>query len=133
MGRGPRTSLIFERIREELRAVEGRRSSAVDQGFKRAFPDDHRQRNVTNDCFLRCVSFFIFGDWPRTRLRSKPGSLGCSPTCFTSVYVSRVIFDWHLAEMPRGGRAEYLAFYFGNKSSQVGVKTLTGQSDYGIL
>lgn len=88
--------LIFERIREELRASKAP-VSAVDVGFKRAFLTiiDTHVTTIVSAAFL-----FVFGTGP---IRGFAVSLavGLLANLFTSVYVSRVIFDWHLAKMPR--------------------------------
>jgi preprotein translocase subunit SecD len=88
--------LIFERIREELRAAKAP-VSAVDMGFKRAFLTiiDTHVTTIVSAAFL-----FLFGTGP---IRGFAVSLavGLLANLFTSVYVSRVIFDWHLAKMPR--------------------------------
>src|SRR5579864_3775688 len=88
--------LIFERIREELRAGKAP-ASAVDIGFKRAFLTiiDTHVTTIVSAAFL-----FLFGTGP---IRGFAVSLavGLLANLFTSVYVSRVIFDWHLAKMPR--------------------------------
>jgi preprotein translocase subunit SecD len=88
--------LIFERIREELRAAKAP-VSAVDIGFKRAFLTiiDTHVTTIVSAAFL-----FLFGTGP---IRGFAVSLavGLLANLFTSVYVSRVIFDWHLAKMPR--------------------------------
>jgi len=88
--------LIFERIREELRASKAP-VSAVDQGFKRAFLTiiDTHVTTIVSAAFL-----FIFGTGP-VRGFAVSLAVGLLANLFTSVYVSRVIFDWHLAEMPR--------------------------------
>jgi preprotein translocase subunit SecD len=88
--------LIFERIREELRASKAP-VSAVDQGFKRAFLTiiDTHVTTVVSALFLG-----LFGTGP-VRGFAITLVIGLLANLFTSVYVSRVIFDWHLAEMPR--------------------------------
>ena len=88
--------LIFERIREELRGAKAP-VSAVDMGFKRAFLTiiDTHVTTIVSAAFL-----FLFGTGP---IRGFAVSLavGLLANLFTSVYVSRLIFDWHLAKMPR--------------------------------
>jgi len=88
--------LIFERIREELRSAKAP-VSAVDVGFKRAFLTiiDTHVTTIVSAAFL-----FLFGTGP---IRGFAVSLavGLLANLFTSVYVSRLIFDWHLAKMPR--------------------------------
>ena len=88
--------LIFERIREELRAAKAP-VSAVDLGFKRAFLTiiDTHVTTMVSGAFL-----FVFGTGP-VRGFAVTLVVGLLANLFTSVYVSRVIFDWHLAKMPR--------------------------------
>ena len=88
--------LIFERIREELRASKAP-VSAVDLGFKRAFLTiiDTHVTTVVSAVFLG-----LFGTGP-VRGFAITLVIGLLANLFTSVYVSRVIFDWHLARMPR--------------------------------
>jgi len=88
--------LIFERIREELRAGKAP-ASAVDMGFKRAFLTiiDTHVTTVVSAVFL-----FVFGTGP-VRGFAVTLTIGLIANLFTAVYVSRVIFDWHLAKMQR--------------------------------
>jgi preprotein translocase subunit SecD len=88
--------LIFERIREELRSAKAP-VSAVDVGFKRAFLTiiDTHVTTIVSAAFL-----FVFGTGP-VRGFAVSLAVGLLANLFTSVYVSRVIFDWHLAKMPR--------------------------------
>jgi len=88
--------LIFERIREELRSSKAP-VSAVDIGFKRAFLTiiDTHVTTIVSAAFL-----FVFGTGP-VRGFAVSLAVGLLANLFTSVYVSRVIFDWHLAKMPR--------------------------------
>jgi preprotein translocase subunit SecD len=89
--------LIFERIREELRSAKAP-VSAVDVGFKRAFLTiiDTHVTTVVSAAFLG-----LFGTGP-VRGFAITLVIGLVANLFTSVYVSRVIFDWHLVKMPRG-------------------------------
>jgi preprotein translocase subunit SecD len=88
--------LIFERIREELRSGKAP-PAAVDIGFKRAFLTiiDTHVTTVVSAIFL-----FVFGTGP-VRGFAVTLTIGLVANLFTAVYVSRVIFDWHLAKMPR--------------------------------
>jgi preprotein translocase subunit SecD len=88
--------LIFERIREELRGGKAA-VSAVDLGFKRAFLTiiDTHVTTIVSAIFL-----FLFGTGP-VKGFAVSLSIGLLANLFTSVYVSRIIFDWHLAKMPR--------------------------------
>ncbi len=89
--------LIFERIREELRAGKAN-ASAVEAGFDRAFLtiiDTH----VTT--IVSCFFLFMFGTGP---VRGFAVSLviGLAANVFTAVYVSRTIFHWYLSRQQRG-------------------------------
>jgi len=88
--------LIFERIREELRGGKAP-VTAVDQGFKRAFLTiiDTHVTTVVSAFFL-----FVFGTGP-VRGFAITLVIGLVANVFTAIYVSRVIFDWHLAHMER--------------------------------
>jgi preprotein translocase subunit SecD len=88
--------LVFERIREELRAGKAN-SSAVDVGFSRAFLTiiDTHVTTVVSAAFL-----FVFGTGP-VRGFAITLVIGLIANVFTSVYVSRTIFDWHLSRMER--------------------------------
>jgi preprotein translocase subunit SecD len=88
--------LVFERIREELRAGKPN-SSAVELGFDRAFLTiiDTHVTTVVSAVFL-----FLFGTGP-VKGFAVSLTIGLIANVFTSIYVSRAIFDWHLARMPR--------------------------------
>jgi preprotein translocase subunit SecD len=88
--------LVFERIREELRNGKAN-ASAVDQGFERAFLTiiDTHVTTVVSAIFL-----FLFGTGP-VRGFAVTLVIGLVANVFTSIYVSRAIFDWHLSRMPR--------------------------------
>lgn len=88
--------LIFERIREELRAGKAP-VSAVDAGFKRAFLTiiDTHVTTVVSAAFLG-----VFGTGP-VRGFAVTLVIGLISNLFTAIYVSRMIFDWHLGRMPR--------------------------------
>jgi preprotein translocase subunit SecD len=84
--------LIFERIREELRAgktVVG----AVDAGFNKAFLTiiDTHVTTIVSACFL-----FIFGTGP-VRGFAVTLVIGLMANIFTAVFVSRVMFDFLLS------------------------------------
>ncbi len=88
--------LVFERIREELRAGKAP-APAVDIGFDRAFLtiiDTH----VTT--LVSCAFLFIFGTGP-VKGFAVTLVIGLIANLFTSIYVSRAIFDYHLAHMER--------------------------------
>jgi preprotein translocase subunit SecD len=89
--------LIFERIREELR--HGKTPpQAVEQGFKHALTtiiDTH----VTT--IVSAIILFLFGTGP-VKGFAVTLSFGLFANLFTSVFVSRVIFDWVLSRHQRG-------------------------------
>jgi len=88
--------LVFERIREELRNGKAP-ASAVDQGFDRAFLTiiDTHVTTVVSAVFL-----FLFGTGP-VRGFAVTLVIGLIANIFTSIYVSRAIFDFHLSRMER--------------------------------
>jgi preprotein translocase subunit SecD len=89
--------LIFERIREEVRAGKAP-SAAVDQGFAHAWVtiiDTH----VTT--IVSAAILFVFGSGP-VRGFATTLTIGLAANLFTAVYVSRTIFDWHLNKLKPG-------------------------------
>jgi preprotein translocase subunit SecD len=83
--------LIFERIREELRAGKGV-VAAVDTGFNKAFLtiiDTH----VTT--VVSCAFLFMFGSGP-VKGFAVTLVIGLIANVFTAVFVSRTMFDWSL-------------------------------------
>jgi|KBSMisStandDraft_5_1062788.scaffolds.fasta_scaffold01820_7 preprotein translocase subunit SecD len=91
--------LIFERIREELKAGKSVRT-ALTAGFSKAFAtliDTH----VTT--VVSCVLLFLFGT-PPVKGFATTLVLGLITNLFTSVFVSRVAFDWELAMQGRAAR-----------------------------
>jgi preprotein translocase subunit SecD len=89
--------LIFERIREEVRAGKAA-AAAVDQGFAHAWitiVDTH----VTT--IVSAAILFIFGSGP-VKGFAVTLTFGLAANLFTAVYVSRVIFDSHLNKMKPG-------------------------------
>jgi preprotein translocase subunit SecD len=89
--------LIFERIREELRAGKSP-AAAVDQGFAHAWTtiiDTH----VTT--IVSAAILFIFGTGP-VRGFAVTLTFGLLANLFTAVFVSRVIFESHLNKKQRG-------------------------------
>ena len=89
--------LIFERIREELRAGKAA-SAAVDQGFAHAWVtivDTH----VTT--IVSAAILFLFGTGPVKGFATTL-TFGLLANLFTAVFVSRVIFDAHLNKMKPG-------------------------------
>jgi preprotein translocase subunit SecD len=89
--------LIFERIREEIRAGKAA-SAAVDQGFAHAWitiVDTH----VTT--IVSAAILFLFGTGP-VKGFAVTLTFGLLANLFTAVYVSRVIFDAHLNKLKTG-------------------------------
>ncbi|MGA7884910.1 MAG: protein translocase subunit SecD [Acidobacteriaceae bacterium] len=89
--------LIFERIREELRAGKSP-AAAVDQGFGHAWTtilDTH----VTT--IVSAAILFIFGTGP-VKGFAVTLTFGLLANLFTAVFVSRVIFDSHLSRKLHG-------------------------------
>ncbi len=84
--------LIFERIREELRAGKSV-VSAVDAGFGKAWwtiVDTH----VTT--IVSCAFLFLFGEGP-VRGFAVTLTIGLFANVFTAVFVSRTIFEYELS------------------------------------
>jgi preprotein translocase subunit SecD len=89
--------LIFERIREEIRAGKSA-SAAVDQGFAHAWitiVDTH----VTT--IVSAAILFLFGSGPVKGFATTL-TFGLAANLFTAVYVSRVIFEAHLNKLKAG-------------------------------
>jgi preprotein translocase subunit SecD len=89
--------LIFERIREELRSGKTA-PSAVEQGFGHALwtiIDTH----VTT--IVSAAILFCFGTGP-VKGFAVTLTFGLLANLFTAVFVSRVIFDWHLRNHQHG-------------------------------
>jgi preprotein translocase subunit SecD len=89
--------LVFERIREEIRVGKAA-SAAVDQGFHHAWTTifDTHVTTMVSAAFL-----FIFGTGP-VRGFATTLVFGLAANLFTSVYVSRVIFEAHLNHLKPG-------------------------------
>jgi preprotein translocase subunit SecD len=89
--------LIFERIREELRA--GKSSAiAVQQGFQHAI---HTIIDTHVTTIVSALILFLFGTGP-VRGCAVTLAFGLLANLFTAVFVSRVIFDSHLKNRERG-------------------------------
>ena len=96
--------LIFERIREELRAGKAV-VAAVDAGFSKAFLtiiDTH----VTT--VVSCAFLFIFGTGP-VKGFAVTLVIGLVANLFTAVFVSRTIFDCELSGKRQVAALEYLS------------------------
>jgi preprotein translocase subunit SecD len=88
--------LIFERIREELRAGKAV-IAAVDAGFSKAFLtiiDTH----VTT--VVSCAFLFRFGTGP-VKGFAVTLVIGLIANVFTAIFVSKTIFDWELGRQKR--------------------------------
>ena len=88
--------LIFERIREELRAGKAI-GAAISAGFSKAFLtiiDTH----VTT--VVSCAFLFLFGTGP-VKGFAVTLVIGLLANVFTAVFVSKVIFDWELSRDPQ--------------------------------
>ena len=88
--------LIFERIREELRAGKSA-VAALAAGLSKAFAtlvDTH----VTT--VVSCAFLFFFGT-PAVKGFAATLVIGLTTNLFTSVFVSRVAFDWELSRRRR--------------------------------
>jgi preprotein translocase subunit SecD len=88
--------LVFERIREELRAGKTP-AAAVEQGFDKAFLTiiDTHVTTIVSAIFL-----FLFGTGP-VKGFAITLVIGLLANVFTSIYVSRAIFDWNLSRRDR--------------------------------
>ncbi|MGC1386231.1 MAG: protein translocase subunit SecD, partial [Candidatus Acidiferrales bacterium] len=88
--------LVFERIREELRNGKTP-ASAVELGFNNAFRTiiDTHVTTLVSAAFL-----LLFGTGPVQGFAITL-IIGLLANVFTSIFVSRTIFDWHLSRMGR--------------------------------
>ncbi|HLP31030.1 MAG TPA: protein translocase subunit SecD [Geothrix sp.] len=108
--------LIFERIKEELalgKSVPG----AIDAGFDRVFwtiVDSH----VTQ--LFAALLLFIFGTGP-VKGFAVTLTVGVVASLFTSIYISRYIYDWVLEHHP------------GTKTLSVGTHTFFKGSSYDFM
>jgi preprotein translocase subunit SecD len=84
--------LIFERIREELRAGKQVRQ-AVDAGFSRAWRTIIDAQVTT---LISALVLFQFGTGPIKGFALTLG-IGLIANIYTAVFVAREIFDWFLA------------------------------------
>jgi preprotein translocase subunit SecD len=89
--------LIFERIREELRAGKSP-AAAVDQGFAHAF---HTIIDTHVTTIVSAAILFLFGTGP-VKGFAVTLTFGLLANLFTAVFVSRVIFEGNLNRRQRG-------------------------------
>jgi len=88
--------LVFERIREELRAGRTVRA-AIDEGFKRAFASIIDTHCTT---LIAALFLFQFGTGPVRGFAVTLG-IGLTASLFTAVFVSRWLFDLELVARKR--------------------------------
>jgi len=94
--------LIFERIREEVRAGKGARL-ALDEGYKRAYPAII-DANVTS--LITAIILYIFGSGPIQGFATTL-IIGILSSLFTAIFVARLVFE--------NGLAKGTDYKFGNK------------------
>ena len=94
--------LIFERIREEVRAGKGARL-AIDEGFKNAYPAII-DANATS--LITAIVLYVFGSGPIQGFATTL-IIGILSSLFTAIFISRLIFENRLE---RG-----ISYKFGNK------------------
>jgi SecD/SecF fusion protein len=94
--------LIFERIREEVRAGKGARL-AIDEGFKNAY-SAIIDGNVTT--LITAIVLYIFGSGPIQGFATTL-IIGILSSLFTAIFISRMIFE--------RGLAKGINYQFGNK------------------
>jgi len=87
--------LIFERIKEELRAGKAI-AAAVDTGFSKAFLTI-LDTNLTT--IIACAFLFIFGTGP-VRGFAVTLTIGLIANLFTAVFVSKALFEWYIVRRP---------------------------------
>ena len=85
--------LIFERVREEMRAGKGSRV-AVDEGYKNAY-SAIIDGNVTT--LITAIILYIFGSGPVQGFATTLG-IGILSSLFTAIFVTRLIFERRLAK-----------------------------------
>ena len=85
--------LIFERVREELRAGKGSRV-AVDEGYKNAY-SAIIDGNVTT--LITAIILYIFGSGPVQGFATTLG-IGILSSLFTAIFITRLIFERRLAK-----------------------------------
>jgi len=85
--------IIYERIREELRAGKGVRL-AITEGYKHAY-SAIIDGNVTT--LITAVVLFIFGSGPVQGFATTL-IIGIISSLFTAIFISRIIFEWMLSK-----------------------------------
>jgi len=94
--------LIFERIREEVRAGKGARL-ALDEGYKRAYPAII-DANVTS--LITAIILYVFGSGPIQGFATTL-IIGILSSLFTAIFVARLVFE--------RGLVKGVNYKFGNK------------------
>lgn len=94
--------IIFERIREEIRAGKGLRL-AIDEGFSNAY-SAIIDSNITT--LITAIVLYVFGSGPIQGFATTL-IIGILSSLFTAIFVSRMIFEWKISK-----GVEYM---FGNK------------------
>jgi len=94
--------LIFERVREEVRAGKGARL-AIDEGFKNAYPAII-DANATS--LITAIVLYVFGSGPIQGFATTL-IIGILSSLFTAIFISRLIFENRLAKG--------ISYQFGNK------------------
>ena len=94
--------LIYERIREEVRAGKGSRL-ALDEGYKRAYPAII-DANATS--LITAIILFVFGSGPIQGFATTL-IIGILSSLFTAIFVARLVFE--------RGLAKGVDYKFGNK------------------
>jgi SecD/SecF fusion protein len=94
--------LIYERIREEIRAGKGQRL-ALDEGYKRAYPAII-DANVTS--LITAIILYVFGSGPIQGFATTL-IIGILSSLFTAIFVARLVFE--------RGLAKGVDYKFGNK------------------
>jgi len=96
--------LIFERIREEIRAGKGTRL-AIDEGFKNAY-SAIIDGNVTT--LITAIVLYVFGSGPIQGFATTL-IIGILSSLFTAIFISRMIFE--------KGLSKGVDFRFGTKAT----------------
>jgi SecD/SecF fusion protein len=94
--------IIYERIREEIRAGKGMRL-AISDGFKHAY-SAIIDGNVTT--IMTAVILYIFGSGPIQGFATTL-IIGLASSLFTAIFISRLVFEWMLDHNK--------TIHFGNK------------------
>ncbi|WP_276373332.1 protein translocase subunit SecDF [Chryseolinea sp. H1M3-3] len=105
--------IIYERIREELRAGK-RLREAIDLGFKRSFWTIF-DSNITT--FLTALMLYLFGQGA-VKGFAITLMVGISTTFFTAVYISHVVIDWMVAKKGDDSNIHFKTFISGFVASE---------------